>query len=117
MTPKCPDGKKFVNHLNVGDPRSPRHGGLGPIFLGLGVGGSDPRQRFLLERKRPEGKEQVGFWRAMEVLGLWAAAGIGLVAIITSPPARGSRRGWRPSRVGYVSVAPLRLPFTPFTFP
>jgi hypothetical protein len=36
------------------------------------------------ERKRPEGKEPVGFWRAMEVLGLWAAAGVGVAAIVYS---------------------------------
>jgi hypothetical protein len=54
------------------------------LILGWGLVGAILANAFFSERKRPEGKEPVGFWRAMEVLGLWAAALVGLGAIYFS---------------------------------
>jgi hypothetical protein len=63
------------------------------LILGWGLVGAILTNALFSERKRPEGKEPVGFWRAMEVLGLWAAAGIGLVAIISSSRDSGEQVG------------------------
>jgi hypothetical protein len=54
------------------------------LLLGWGPVGAILANALFSERKRPEDRQPVGFWRAMEVLGLWAAAGVGLAAIIYS---------------------------------
>ena len=54
------------------------------LLLGWGLVGAILANALFSERKRPEDRQPVGFWRAMEVLGLWAAAGVGLAAIYFS---------------------------------
>lgn len=54
------------------------------LLLGWGLLGAVVANALFSERKRPEGREPVDFWRVMEVLGLWAAAGVGLSAIFVS---------------------------------
>ena len=54
------------------------------LLLGWGLVGAIVANALFSERRRPEDRQAVGFWRAMEVFGLWAAAGVGLAAIYFS---------------------------------
>ena len=54
------------------------------LLLGWGFVAAIVVNALFSERKRPEDKQAVDFWRAMEVLGLWAAALVGLGAIYYS---------------------------------
>ena len=54
------------------------------LLLGWGLVGAIAVNALCSQRKRPDGREPVDFWRALEVFGLWAAAGVGLIAIIVS---------------------------------
>jgi hypothetical protein len=63
------------------------------LLLGWGFVGAILANALFSERKRPEGKEPVGFWRAMEVLGLWAAVLVGLSAIYFSTRDSGEQVG------------------------
>jgi hypothetical protein len=63
------------------------------LLLGWGLVGAIVANALFSDRKRPEGREPVGFWRAMEVFGLWAAAGVGLVAIYFSTKDSGAQVG------------------------
>jgi hypothetical protein len=54
------------------------------LLLGWGLVGAIAVNALFSERKRPEDRQPVDFWRAMEVLGLWAAALVGLGAIYFS---------------------------------
>jgi hypothetical protein len=54
------------------------------LLLGWGPVAAIVVNALCSERKRPEDKQPVDFWRAMEVIGLWAAALVGLGAIYFS---------------------------------
>jgi hypothetical protein len=54
------------------------------LLLGWGMVAAILVTTLFSERKRPEGMEPADFWRVMEVLGLWLAAGVGVAAIVYS---------------------------------
>jgi hypothetical protein len=54
------------------------------LLLGWGLVAAITINALFSERKRPEDRQPVEFWRAMEVAGLWAAALVGLGAIYFS---------------------------------
>jgi hypothetical protein len=61
------------------------------LLLGWGLVGAILANALFSERKLPEDRQPVGFWRAREVLGLWAASGVGLAAIYFSTRDSGSK--------------------------
>jgi hypothetical protein len=63
------------------------------LLLGWGLVSAIVVNALFSERKRPEDRQPVDFWRAMEVLGLWAAALVGLGAIYVSTRDAGEQVG------------------------
>ena len=63
------------------------------LLLGSWLVGSITVNALCSERKWPEDRQPVDFWRAMEVLGLWAAALVGLGAIYFSTRDAGEQVG------------------------
>jgi hypothetical protein len=63
------------------------------LLLGWGLVAAILANALFSERKRPENRQPVDFWRAMEVFGLWVAALVGLGAIYVSSRDAGEQVG------------------------